>query len=372
VNSIRVKPQDLAVIVRPRAENTLEVATAMLRISLADPQAAAHLQEMFWFWPEQEPISFERAFSGLDFLVSVLYLKSLDWLCRRHLRRSFQKEVSNLRGRVKGKILIGQNVRSNFPLSKLDHVWCSYQTHSMDTPPNRVLRTALEQARRCLHRAGITDLSVVLNWLAACHATLDPVPLTRIELNDVSRIAPRAAIDRPYKEPLRLARMVLALLGSDPTTDRLGEAPKVPPFAIDMNELFERYCEARMRRRYPQLEAFYRDRNLGTKLMVRPDFIIPAQAGACGVVVDAKYKYQWNQKEDRQDVYQLLAYSRHGGVLSRLHEQPERQIRLLVLYPSETDTAANNAALNLDDATREFPEDLSNVEFYTKQVALPR
>lgn len=374
VGQVWIRPRELAIIVKPKRGNMLHVATSMLRRSLVDPHVAAHLDEMFWFWPEQDPITFDRTFTGLDFVVSVLYLKHLHSLCQRHLRRSFQKEVSNLCGRVRGKILVAETVRRNLALARPDRACCSYQVHTIDTPANRVLRAALEQARRCLYRAGLKDTPAVLEWLATCHATLDSVPLARIELNDVTRLTPRAAVDRPYKEPLRLAKMVLMLFGSDPTIERRTDEAKIPPFAIDMNELFERYCEALLRSGYPNLVAFYRRQNLGSKLRVRPDFIVPGDQISRARILDAKYKYCWNgEKEDRPDVYQLLAYSRHNKVLSRLHEEPGQQTRLFILYPAETQIPANPAAkLDLDQAQCEYTDDLNQVTFFSKQVPLPQ
>src|SRR5438093_9015292 len=57
VGQVWAKPGELAIVIRPKQGHGLSLATSMLRRSLADPHAAAHLGEMFWFWPDEEPIT---------------------------------------------------------------------------------------------------------------------------------------------------------------------------------------------------------------------------------------------------------------------------------------------------------------------------
>src|SRR5437868_2231225 len=79
---------------------------------------------------------------------------------------------------------------------------------------------------------------------------------------------------RPYREPHRWARLVLRLLGPDPLEEIAGaRETSLPPFSIDMKELFERYCEVKLRSvSNQQVWAGYKHRNLGWQFPVRPDF----------------------------------------------------------------------------------------------------
>jgi 5-methylcytosine-specific restriction endonuclease McrBC regulatory subunit McrC len=88
---------------------------------------------------------------------------------------------------------------------------------------------------------------------------------------------------------------VLRLLGPDPLDeDKIEKRPlNLPPFAIDMNELFERYCEVALRKVPGQrVWAGYNDkeRNLGSDsgFKVRPDFLVKTNDATW--IVDAKYK----------------------------------------------------------------------------------
>ncbi len=75
--------------------------------------------------------------------------------------------------------------------------------------------------------------------------------------------------------------------------------------------------------------------------MVRPDFL--AWHGGRRVIVDAKYKNLSTQRpggadEDnvlRGDVYQMLAYSRHGVVQTMFSPQPPNGASAIILcYPA--------------------------------------
>lgn len=118
----------------------------------------------------------------------------------------------------------------------------------------------------------------------------------------------------------------MRLLGPDPLNEIEAEkrARDLPPFAIDMNELFERYCEVALRKvSNQQVWAGYKDkdRNLGPAFMVRPDFLVTANDATW--IVDAKYKENWDWKEHKADVFQIVTYSRHREVLKHLGLNPD-------------------------------------------------
>ena len=91
----------------------------------------------------------------------------------------------------------------------------------------------------------------------------------------------------------------------------------VPPFALCTYELFERYAEAMLRKVHGPLWVGYNEKenNLpGSRYWVRPDFIVRDR----GIVIDCKYKFYPGVVDERErgDVYQVVAYSRHLGVLT--------------------------------------------------------
>jgi McrBC 5-methylcytosine restriction system component len=92
----------------------------------------------------------------------------------------------------------------------------------------------------------------------------------------------------------------------------------VPPFELCSYELFERYAETILRKSDPDLwSGSEKERNLGQgRYMTRPDFIRPK----AGIILDCKYKHFGGRitDQERVDVYQIVAYSRHNGVLNEI------------------------------------------------------
>jgi 5-methylcytosine-specific restriction endonuclease McrBC regulatory subunit McrC len=159
---------------------------------------------------------------------------------------------------------------------------------------------------------------------------------------------------QPYREPHRWARLVLSRLGPDPFEETPGvRETALPPFAIDMSKLFERYCEVKLRNvAGQQVWAGRDDRkdNLGRDFPVRPDFLV--RAGIARWVVDAKYKDDWSWKKDehRSDVYQVVSYCSHKGVLHDLgqgSDADERQ-KAVILYPASPEDPVSDQSHGLD------------------------
>jgi 5-methylcytosine-specific restriction endonuclease McrBC regulatory subunit McrC len=121
-----------------------------------------------------------------------------------------------------------------------------------------------------------------------------------------------------------------------------------------MKELFERYCEVKLRNTPNQhvVWAGYKDRNryLGSRLRVRPDFLV--RAGDARWVVDAKYKdnWSWTQDEQRPDVYQVVSYCAHKAVLRELGLGSDSRERptAVILYPASPDAQLTDQAHGLD------------------------
>ncbi len=317
-----------------RSENGRRVDfLAMAAKCFEDSTVAAHMGRCFHFWPDEAPLESDLA-RDFRLLIVGMYCQALASLCKRHLRKEFVRVTENLAGRIKGRILVGENLRRNLCRGRKDRTVCQFQVHSLDSPENQILRAALEQSLKELrHAGGVDGLGQLLEWARISDAALAGIGLRRIHPAEFRSLR-LGGLKRAYKRPIELARLVLALLGSDPTLER---KIQTPPFAIDMNELFERYCEVELRKDYgDSLWVGYHDNNLGEKLKVRPDFIDTRN----GVVIDAKYKYDWptgpfdstSEGTRRWDVLQVLGYSRHAHVLRTFDAPGECHVE--IHYPS--------------------------------------
>ncbi|RYX99905.1 hypothetical protein EON78_02375, partial [bacterium] len=73
------------------------------------------------------------------FLV-VKFLKLLQDIVRKGLKKSYYKVTENLNNRVKGKILIGQQIKQNVFKNRLISTVCEYQVFGEDSIENRFLK----------------------------------------------------------------------------------------------------------------------------------------------------------------------------------------------------------------------------------------
>ena len=344
-----------------------------------DKKIGARLGECFWIWPEQASIEADDAvFSEL---IVCAFLRELNDLCRRRLRRYFTAEEANLFGKVKGKIMLARQLRDNIPRARAANVWCRYNTASPDFLENRVLRAALEKSAKLLARSPMRESFVLpRRWIAAARVSLAGVSVEKIFVRDFACLR-KSGVFAPYRRPLQLARMVLQTLGGDPRAEF--ETPKrVAPFALDSAELFECYAELRLREKYPDLQAGGKKRNTrgddaGFAVSIRPDFWLPKTDDSSARIIDAKYKRisletalvdgeesnaGASKEIARGDVYQMVAYSRHRNfVEDRLKCDRADEIELELVYP-ETE----------ESETREKSDNSFFPSFRARKILCPR
>ena len=336
----------------------------------ADRNVGDHF-DCLHFWADQELISTEKKDEDFSLLIAVAYLRELKALCSRHLRRHFLRERQNFAGKVKGKILTGENLRRNVLRCRPDRVYCEYQSVSDDILENRILRTALERAARYVARNKIKTESVkeelprVQEWIRLCRSRLCGVSIARIRPRDFAAARKRGVFAH-YARPLQLAKAVLRQLGFNPQTEINDESAKTPPYAINSEELFERFAELKLREHFRQkgLELVAPRNNIvdgeffGKKL--RPDFYVPlaAEAGCehSPHILDAKYKSLKSRTETgarknpaHGDIYQVVAYSRHKGVAEKLQNKKTSsldadKIKLSLVYPRLENNANGEVA----------------------------
>ena len=330
----------------------------------AHPIVGEHMTGCLTFWPGQPPIETDSApeFCGL---VAAAFLRELNELRVRHFRRHFTRETANFTGKAKGKILVAENIRRNTMRGRNDRVFCAFQSVSDDIPENRILRAALERSAVLIANNGVYNHPTLHEWIRAGRAALQGVSVVKILPSDHKSARTRGAFAH-YRRPLRLARAVLESSGfhlheiHSPEKRQAG----VSPFALNSAELFERWAELQLLENpaFANLQASYARGNTfaweGGEIAIRPDFSIPARAGEPGMILDAKYKAppESIRQVSREDIYQMVAYSRHQKFLrQKLNIKcPEHPVRLALLYP-----AVGAGEIGMGDADESFHAPLS-------------
>ena len=111
---------------------------------------------------------------------------------------------------------------------------------------------------------------------------------------------------------------------------------KVPPFSIDMPELFERYAEVRLREKYKDVLIpgyGHKDGNSYT-WGLRPDFIVKNKR----LIIDAKYKYWFSGNDNdnfKDDFQQLSLYGREQKIREIIGlKDSNKEASILFVYPT--------------------------------------
>lgn len=326
-----------------------------------------HMQNCFYFWPDEPPMETKINIDCVRILIIGMYLQALVELCKRHLHKGFIRVQENLTSKIKGKILIKDNILSNTLHGRPDRIFCQYQRHDLDNRENQVLMAALHQCQKEMRRnVEIIKGTALQEWARISNNALGGVTLRRIHPSEFQALQ-LGGMKKVYKKPLQLAKWILKLFGTDPNQPLQNDQQQtiIPPFAIDMNELFERYCEVRLRKDWSRLQSIwagYMNNNLNTNgFAIRPDFIVKDEKYGW-IVLDAKYKYGWNEKY-RDDVFQVITYCRHEKI--KTTEEDNYPSSAIILSPSNNDQSNdNNSTIQVSSNSRILTSAFKNPELH--------
>lgn len=259
-----------------------------------------------------------------------VFLANLSHFCKRNLRHQFFTTRQNLVGKVKGRIMVGDNVRHNTARGRADRVVCQYAHLTMDTLANRILKAALSRCYRYISQYSKNQQLII--WARQCEAALASVSLENISDNDFRSIH-YTGLMKPYRKMHRLARMILKRLRTDARGNVEEHPSSTVPFYLNMWRLFELYVGAQLEkdtkysfRAQDTLWFSFLSGNAKVgSIGVRPDYYCETN----GIVVDAKYKpigtthdpddqmelephmsnrFFKDARPSSTDIYQIMAY----------------------------------------------------------------
>lgn len=226
-----------------------------------------------------------------------LFCVACEYVTARGLRRDYvvrEEAVLQPRGRIDvARIASQPGLPSPVP--------CRFDDHTADIPINRVLRAAVERARR------VPSLAPV--WKHRLRAQLIELADAPTPIRDVTW-APTwdpGPMECHYRSAVRLAHL---LLTQSSIRDAVGDVP-TNTFMLNMNDLFERWVTQRLTDRSGELEVEAQLRvPLGTRdeIPMKPD-ITWRQRERVLAVADCKYKISHDGHGNNADYYQALAYA---------------------------------------------------------------
>ncbi len=305
-------------------------AAAMFATVISHPVVGRRMPfgEVFEILTEEQPVEVEDVPSVYFPMLFLSYLHVLNRLVQRGLHRGYPSREHTLRGRVRGRILVGQTLRTHHARGHRDRLDVRMFSHEEDTLENRILYAALKKTEAALATLLRPDGSVQSLIARPKRVFAERVSLVRIHPADVVRA--RAARVRPdYRQALRLAAAILRHFGYDPFAEiqdvHTSSIRRVYPFWMDMNELFERYVEVNLRKReivfntqdgeiikdYEVYAGYGQGSGVHTDVgELRPDFVVVSREAGLAMIADAKYKLLYESGGLKEDLQQVALYGR--------------------------------------------------------------
>lgn len=254
------------------------------------------------------------------------------------LKKGYIHRRDNLK-KVKGRIDILRNERTNIALKRYDRICCNYDEYSVDIPENRLLKKALLFSKRIVDRIGEHHSSYnnIKQMLARCMSMFENVG-DDVDIKDIRQIKGHKLF-RDYAEAIRLAKLVLSHF--DYSINKTSEANnKIVPFVLDMSLLYEHYVYGLLYLAYKNKITYQYQGKTGN-----PDFLYSSESYKA--ILDTKYipKYK-SGSLDNYVVRQLSGYSRDVSILRSLgydviESSPTPSVPCIIIYPNGTGVSQN-------------------------------
>ena len=321
--------KDLAIQVLPKVqtgESSIDYLE-MLVEALREPENSRFLSGLITVDFHAKPIELDQKDDILSPFIIAQFVMTLKNAVRKGLRKSYYLVTENMHSKVKGKILVEQNIRQNLlKRNYVDNV-CRHQEYGVNNDENKILKKALDLAGKLLSSY---HGQMKIDELKRTIARLKPYFREVDDDYDIDRVNSYNAnpIFKDYYSALEYAILIIkrCSYGVGKNADKL---ETTPPYWIDMSKLFELYVYKRLRELYGAGEVAYQ-KNIGGRY---PDFLIRPQDGSDPYVVDAKYKLDYDKEFIIDDVRQVSAYARMKGVYYYFGMENRSLIRCLIVYP---------------------------------------
>ena len=323
---------ELPIYVKPKLDDdTSEVNyVKMLFDILKEPENYHHLDQLCEINFEKPSIAIEQKHDLLTPLLLIQYINILKKVVQKGLKKSYYTVTKNLNAKIKGKILINETIKKNHFNNKMLFNYCQYTEFGINSVENKILKKALAfsiAAMQNIRGIDISSLSGLVNYIQPAFVNVD----NEVNIEELKSIKPNK-LYKEYEQALKFARHILKRYGYNISSAN-STVINTPPFWIDMSKLFELYVFSKLKERFTKhKEVTYHK----TFNYLEPDFIVKTNDGVTKMVVDAKYKPQYQDgKINIEDIRQISGYARLKKVYNFLNFEDDKIIDCLVIYSNQ-------------------------------------
>lgn len=308
----------------------LDFLKMLLEISsnLPDINEVRKLVQIDW---NAEQIEIEQINDRLTPFIIVHFIQLLKRIVKKGLKKKYYKVQSNLQNRIKGKILVGQQIKQNVLKNRFTTTFCEYEVFGIDHKENQFLKKVLQYAISYVENNKIffgNSIDQILNDINYCRPAFEFIS-DNLRDNHIHLIKNNPFYTE-YPEAIQVGTHILKRFAYN-ISKTSEEIVKTPPFWIDMPSLFELYVYNKM------LKANLEDYNkihfqfstLGNAL----DILVSHPEHQ--MIIDTKYKLHYKLGHLHQDIRQVSGYPRLNKVRDKLNvsSTDDKNIDCLIIYP---------------------------------------
>ena len=295
---------------------------------------------------DQPAIECQTLNEQLTPLLIVHYLAVLKKIISHGLKKDYVIREENLRSKVRGRIMLQNNLQKNIFVQRQDRVFCKFQEYTVDTIENRLLKKALVfsdsfLSRLASHCESLAELKRIIGQVKNAFVQVSD----NIEVSQI-KVLKRNKLFKEYAEAIRLAKMILRRFDYSISKTEM-EQKSVPPFWIDMSRLYEVYVYSKLYEAYGDTIQF----QVKGWDKTAADFVKKDEK----IILDAKYKPHYQDKNSPilADIREMSGYARDKKILEAMgiNENEEKKeekvvpvVPCVIIYPElklETDESVS-------------------------------
>lgn len=327
----------IPILVEPKVNNSFNRLDflGMLTEALKEPENFNHLDGLMAVDYESEWIEVPSTLRvELTPFIIVQFLMAVKQIVKKGLKKSYYSKTENLKNKIKGKVLVGQQIKENILQHKIINTVCSYQEFGFDTEENQFIKYVLQVVNSYIDNFEDDFKSRILDLLHFNFAPFYLISDRKFKSLDRKENNPFYKV---YNNAFELGNQILKLI-SHSYQRGSSKITKFPPHWIDMSKLFELYTFKKLREKFTgDGEVKYHTKANYQEL----DFII--DSGDFKAVVDAKYKPRYqNGNPSKEDARQLSGYSRLNKIYKDLKISDDTVIPVYFIYPSNLNSIQDN------------------------------
>lgn len=318
-------PNDSSLIVLPKVEN-IDITEMLVKALLINNESDVHyFSKCYKIYFDQPAIEVKDNLSQLTPLLIVHYISLLESLVRQGIKRDYLTISENLIGKVKGHIVLAEQLRKNIIPKRENRNICHYQIYTENIPVNRLLKRALIFSQKMLsvfmtNHSQYSLLSSKINQLKQKFECVSEY----IEISEVKAITVNA-LYRHYSMALTVAKEILRRY--DYSLSNVSyDIKSTPPYWIDMSRLFEMYVLSLLRDKYHNDIEFQVEGNGQVA-----DYIHKSER----FIMDAKYKLGYKNDYDINDIREVSGNARDIKITHHFTGYNQEEPECLILYPSK-------------------------------------